>query len=941
MMGRTHEYRNLKGGEAAMENFPRELRHGSGATMTLDPTRLLLAFTEPVSPEEIQSRLDNLGLVLEDAQDTERYKQTHPFEFVNHTDRSYWVRSQTGEPIDQERFEALRNRLANGLDWIGPVYQLGTTQGRGGLVCPLPNVLLIRPTPEVTAPEGRERLESRLERHGLQEVREKSAYLGDYIYYVIPDVSDRNAYQLQDLLLEEEKDLIAEVHLENMPMVVPITAVPNDTFFPQQWSMTRIQAGGPGITGWDISTGAAGNVICVLDSGCDLTHPDLNFAPGAAGQGINLGTMMPTGAPTGSQNVRPHGTACAGLAVAIFNNAAGVAGVAGGCRLMPVAFQNWTDAEVAAGINWAAGNGAGVISMSFGHYAPGDGMLPASWNFAIINPAITNAVNVQGCVLVAATGNENTGVVNRYPARHPLVIAVGGSDQTDNRKTPASADGECWGANFGPGISVVAPCVLNPTTDIQGAGGYNVNNGGPRLVACVTYPNCGDAAGNYFFQFNGTSSATPHVAGLAGAIRSQYPALTNLQVRDLIERTTDKVGGAYADVAGFPNGTRNAQMGYGRINMFRALDLADALIKDWPGDIGVEPSTPPGGNFWSFSDIVVRITDDGVFDPGDPSRSSNVERGQTNYLYIRVTNNGSRDARNVVVSARITPYVGLEFVYPTDWTANDATHVSPTPVTATFASIPAGGSAMAKFTISSAQVDSLWGWISGMNWHPCLLASVNADNDYAFAAASLTGGGLVVRRNNLAQRNLSVIDVLASTAVTFPLLAGHVLNADPTMEIVVDRSRLPRTMPLLLALEDDGRAFPLVELRPTITPGEREEGAIVFLERTRIEATLGCCRGVLTLEKGSRFDCPLAVRVGKVSVQGGEVIIRDDQRFVEVRDEIAIIRMEKQPNQLYPLALRTTIPAEAGNGDTYSITVAQRNAGGETVGGATVIYSVE
>src|SRR3712207_7338142 len=55
------------------------------------------------------------------------------------------------------------------------------------------------------------------------------------------------------------------------------------------------------------------------------------------------------------------------------------------------------------------------------------------------------------------------------------------------------------------------------------------------------------------------------------------------------------------------------------------------------------------------------------------------------------------------------------FPYTTLFRSNDATHVSPTPVTATFATIPAGGSAMAKFTISSAQVDSLWGWISGMN----------------------------------------------------------------------------------------------------------------------------------------------------------------------------------------------------------------------------------
>jgi hypothetical protein len=104
-------------------------------------------------------------------------------------------------------------------------------------------------------------------------------------------------------------------------------------------------------------------------------------------------------------------------------------------------------------------------------------------------------------------------------------------------------------------------------------------------------------------------------------------------------------------------------------------------------------------------------------------------------------------------------------------------------------------------------------------------------------------------------------------------------------------------MPLLLVLDDDGQAFPLVDLRPISAPVEREEGGIAFLERTKIEAMLGCCHGVLTLEKGSRFDCPPAVRVGKVSVKGGEVILRDGKRFVEIRDEITIIRIEKQPNQ--------------------------------------------
>ena len=109
-------------------------------------------------------------------------------------------------------------------------------------------------------------------------------------------------------------------------------------------------------------------------------------------------------------------------------------------------------------------------------------------------------------------------------------------------------------------------------------------------------------------------------------------------------------------------------------------------------------------------------------------------------------------------------------------------------MTATFPTIAPGGEEIAKFSISSAQAQVLW----DESWHPCLVASVNADNDYAFATAPLTGSPIVVRRNNLAQRNLSVINVLASASASFPFLMGHTLNIDRVMELVVNRTALPK-----------------------------------------------------------------------------------------------------------------------------------------------------
>ena len=888
-----------------MATFPQRLRHSTGAYLDLDETRLLLAFREPVPVPDLVSRLADLRLVLEDAHDDA--PDGRRMRRVNHTENRFWVRAADGEPLDDGRQAHIRAAFGDALHWIGPVYRLPGRESRESLLCPLPNVVLVKERrggePPITRVVARAA-------EGVQvtEDQQRSKYLTGFRYFVIDNPAEMDAYRLRDVLTEQMGDRVSDVQLETMPLVVPTAVVPNDTLFAQQWDMAQIQAP----AGWDISTGAAGVVICVLDEGCDLTHPDLVFS----GTGINLGSMSGDGSPTG-----PHGTACAGIAAATFNNNLGVSGVAGNCRILPAAVQNWTDVEVAAGINYAAANGARVISMSFGWNG---------WSAAIIDPAI-QAAFAAGLVMCVATHNHDGAIT--YPATNPRVIAVGASDQVDSRKSPASPDGECWGSNFGPQISVVAPGVRIPTTDIQGAGGYNANGAGGSW-ACVNYGSFGDAAGDYVTVFDGTSAATPHVAGLAALLFSAYPTLTNGEVRTIIERTADKVGTvAYATVAGHDNGTWNQEMGYGRINVRRSLDLADVLIRDWPGDNGVEPSAPPGGNFWDFPDIVVRIFDDGVFVPEDPSQSKFLELGQTNYLYVRVRNNGPRDARNVVVSARVTPYVGTQFVYPTDWNAVDATHLSPTPVTASFASVPAGGEVIATFTISAAQVSVL----HSNNWHPCLVASVTADNDYAFANAALTGSPIVVRRNNLAQRNLSVINVLAGAGAAFPFIAGHVANADRFMEIVVNRSALPRGVPVHLALDEDNKHFPLVDVDAGRDIPGGDEG-LVFLERTRVLTRFGCCRGVLTLEKGSRLDCEGVRRVGEVTVTGGELVVRGGRRFVEIRDDVVVVRMEKAPGQLVPLLVTAQVPEATDRGARFPISVAQRDDNHEVVGGASVIF---
>lgn len=888
---------------------------------TMDQNKLLLSFRDDIQVGAVQKLIASFGLrviVNEEMRSNKHWVQ------INNNARRFWVESNEGI-LSDKRISELKSKLGKQLEWIGRVFQK-VGENQGAYFSKLPHALLFK-----VNPKNEKKVMALARKMEMSMNKEKTQYLNGFLYYEVKSGSSATAYDIMAELSKNE-EMNGQVFFENMPMWKPLTAtIPNDPFFGNQWNMAQIQAP----NAWDISTGDNSVVICVLDEGCDLTHPDLQFA----GQGINLGTMLPTGAPTG-----PHGTACAGIAAATFNNNIGVAGLAGNCTILPIAFQNWTDAECAAGINFASANGADVISMSFGVY---DGW---GWNYAIVDPAIQNAFT-NNLVLCAATGNEDDGTTNRYPGRHNLVMGIGGSDQVDNRKSPASPDGECWGANFGQhvyngvttGVSVVAPCVLCPTSDIQGNGGYYNGVGALNNWACVNYAVPGSNDGNYIFIFDGTSAATPHVAGLAGLIRSAYPALTNVEIRSIIEKTADKVGVTpYAEQVGFANGTRNQQMGYGRINAFEALNFADVMIRDWSGDNGVEPSTPPGGNFWTFSDIVVRPNDDNLFDPNNVNQSKQVERGQTNYIYVRVTNNGPRAATLVDVNFRITPYIGLQFVYPNDWTFIDAMHVAPTSIISNFASIPSGGSVIAKFSISVAQVEVLYGWQTNNPWHPCLLAEVNSSNDAAFQNSDLSFGNVVLRKNNFAQRNLTVVDFVASPGgiTTFPFVIGSKFSKAKEINLVIVKKDGLKGVKSRLKLNGNDKLFPQVDFR-TLQDTDNDDKAIIFESVGKIRTNLGGCSALFTMEKGSRIDfqCQKDRKLKIMEIEGGKLVVEKDIEFIELQEDFVKIRLEATPESIYALGLSFVLTGRE-KGEKVHYSVYQEDDRGNILGGADAIYLI-
>jgi subtilisin family serine protease len=225
-----------------------------------------------------------------------------------------------------------------------------------------------------------------------------------------------------------------------------------------------------------------------------------------------------------------HGTHVAGIAAAETNNSEGIAGVAWNCKILPVKILNdlgeGSYAEIIEGIIWAADNGADVINFSLGGDFP--------------SVSLENALKYaydKNIVIVAATGNDAGAVL--YPAAYDdYCLAVAATDDNDS----------WWDwSNYGPEVDVAAPGVdiisLVPTWFPASQGWSD-----PRPYGVTS----------------GTSMASPHIAGLAALIKSLKPHLTASQIMNVIRYSADDVNSA-------DNFGRDDYIGYGRINMDKAL----------------------------------------------------------------------------------------------------------------------------------------------------------------------------------------------------------------------------------------------------------------------------------------------------------------------------------------------------------------------------------
>ncbi|WP_404432442.1 S8 family peptidase [Sutcliffiella horikoshii] len=293
----------------------------------------------------------------------------------------------------------------------------------------------------------------------------------------------------------EKNPLVAYVE-ENVEMHTTAQTVP--------YGVPHIKADvghAQGVTG-------SGVKVAVLDTGIDASHEDLNVVGGAS---------FVSEEPDALTDGNGHGTHVAGTIAAVNNNT-GVLGVAYDVDLYAVKVLSGagsgTLAGIAQGIEWAIDNDMDVINMSLG----------GSTGSSTLKQASDNAYN-SGIVVVAAAGNSGSffGLINTigYPARYDSVIAVGAVDSNNNRASFSSV---------GSQLEVMAP-------------GVSINS---------TLP------GNQYGELNGTSMASPHVAGAAALLLAQNPNLTNVEVRERLRSTATNLGSTF-------------NYGYGVINLEAAL----------------------------------------------------------------------------------------------------------------------------------------------------------------------------------------------------------------------------------------------------------------------------------------------------------------------------------------------------------------------------------
>jgi subtilisin len=234
---------------------------------------------------------------------------------------------------------------------------------------------------------------------------------------------------------------------------------------------------------WKEGLTGKGVLVGHLDTGIDGKHPALKGAIGSYAEFDSLGTLVPGAKPTDSGN---HGTHTAGTIAGrrVKNVSFGVAPEATLASAMVIEGGN-VIARILGGIDWAIGQNVRILSMSLGLPGYDDMFRP-----------ITKIIRQRGILPVFAVGNEGPGT-SRYPGNYPEALSVGAIDEDGNIADFSSS--QLFRRTANPSV----PLIVGP---------------GVGVLSCTP--------GNTYELMDGTSMATPHIAGLAALLIQAKPKIS-------------------------------------------------------------------------------------------------------------------------------------------------------------------------------------------------------------------------------------------------------------------------------------------------------------------------------------------------------------------------------------------------------------------------------
>lgn len=342
--------------------------------------------------------------------------------------------------------------------------------------------------------------------------------------------------KVRRLLLQTNTLEYAEPIYQRQVLSQPNDPYADSTRADGQYYLKKIQA----YRAWDYTQGDTSMVIGIVDTGAQFTHEDMvgkvkynyadpidgidNDGDGYVDNFRGWDFVDRDNDPSALGN--GHGLLVAGVAVGRANNGVGIAGIAHGCKYLPIRVFTTNNILIGGfeGIVYAADHGCKIINLSWG--GPGG---RSQFEQDVINYAAIN----RDAVIVAAAGNSNADL-DFYPASYDHVISVAFTNAADVKTNSAT---------YSQKVSLTAPGSDILTT-------WNRDD--------VSYAPVG-----------GSSFASPIVAGVAALVRSRFPQYTADQVAAQLRQTADNIYGVPGNEAYL------GKLGTGRVNAHRAVTRTD------------------------------------------------------------------------------------------------------------------------------------------------------------------------------------------------------------------------------------------------------------------------------------------------------------------------------------------------------------------------------